>query len=275
MISTIPVIRSPSRSSKTGATSTGSLRHVTPRVLVPDATLGLEKRLFIIIYGGDICEFVLRNVLIAEESHDGHAHGRFLRRICPAICSDVRDAPGQGIAVLNSFGAAGSNGALDLEEYTTEALPGTFDDSPPALTRSYPIVFGFSAETPEAVEELHLLRSISKLTTPSFRDLAYTSTARRQLYPHRVSITADCLDSLTTSLESAVPTQVVPVEKVAFVFSGQGVQHLGMGGRLHWTNEVFRSHVYECQRILEGFSIGSSFSKKTARQVGSRWQADR
>jgi len=172
------------------------------------------------------------------------------------------DAPGQRIAVLNNFGAAGSNGALIVEEYTAEVLPGTFDDSPPALTQSYPVVFGFSAKTPEAVKELQscyltYLRSFSELTTSSFRDLAYTSTARRQLYPHRVSITADSLDSLTSSLELAIPDQVVSVKKVAFVFSGQGAQHLGMGGQLYWTNGVFRSHIHECQRILEGFGFGA------------------
>jgi acyl transferase domain-containing protein len=48
---------------------------------------------------------------------------------------------------------------------------------------------------------------------------------------------------------------VVSVKRVAFVFSGQGVQYLGMGGQLYWTNEVFRRHVHECQRILEGFGF--------------------
>ena len=168
---------------------------------------------------------------------------------------------GKRTAVLNNFGAAGSNGALILEEYTTEDLPGTLADSSPTSTQLHPVIFGFSAKTPEAAEELRScyltrLRSISGPTKPSLRDLAYTSTARRQLYPHRVSITADSLDSLTSSLGSAAPNLVVSVKKVAFVFSGQGVQYLGMGGQLYWTNEVFRSHVHECQKILERFGFG-------------------
>jgi len=168
---------------------------------------------------------------------------------------------GKRIAVLNNFGAAGSNGALILEEHTTEDLPNTLVDSPPSSTQSHPVIFGFSAKTPEAIQELQFryltyLRSISGPTTPSLQDLAYTSTARRQPYPHRVSITADSLDSLTSSLKSAVPNLVVPVKKVAFVFSGQGVHYLGMGGQLYWTNDVFRSHVHECQKILEKFGFG-------------------
>ena len=172
------------------------------------------------------------------------------------------DTTGKRIAVLNNFGAAGSNGALILEEYTTEVLPNTLAESPLVSAQQHPVVFGFSAKTPDAVEALRLcylthLRSISGPTAPSLRDFAYTSTARRQLYPYRVSITADSLGSLASGLESVVPNQVVSVKKVAFVFSGQGVQYLGMGGQLYRTNGVFRRHVHECQKVLEGFGFGA------------------
>jgi acyl transferase domain-containing protein len=173
------------------------------------------------------------------------------------------DATGKRVAVLNNFGAAGSNGALILEEYAVTAPRKPSEGSMQTSTESpLPIIFGFSAKTSDAVKELQshyltYLRSISGQKTPSLLDLAYTSTARRQLYPHRVSIIADSLESLTSSLESAAPNQVVSVERVAFVFCGQGVQYLGMGGQLYWTNEVFRRHIDECQRILEGFGFGA------------------
>ena len=172
------------------------------------------------------------------------------------------DTTGKRIAVLNNFGAAGSNGALILEEYTAELPLNTLVESPLSSTQSHPLVFGFSAKTLDAIEELKScylthLRSIPGPTAPPLRDFAYTSTARRQLYPYRLSITADSLDSLTSTLESAVPNQTVSVKSVAFVFSGQGVHYLGMGGQLYWTNEVFRRHVHECQTILEGFGFGA------------------
>jgi len=178
---------------------------------------------------------------------------------------DAPEIEGKRIAVLNNFGAAGSNGALILEEYTTEDLPNTLVDSPPSSKQLHPVVFGFSAKTPEAAKDLKsrylaYLHSILDHRAPSLRDLAYTSTARRQPYLHRVSITADSLTSLTASLESAAPNLVTAVKKVAFVFSGQGVQYIGMGGQLYWTNEVFRSHVHECQKILEGFGFGGMIS---------------
>lgn len=171
------------------------------------------------------------------------------------------NATGKRIAVLNNFGAAGSNGALILEEYTVEVQDSLGESSLP-FAQSHPVVFGFSAKTLDAVEELRLcylthFRSNPGPTAPSLRDFAYTSTARRQLHPYRVSITADSIDTLTSSLKSAVPSQVVPVKRVAFVFSGQGAQYLGMGAQLYWTNEVFRRHVHECQRILEGFGFNT------------------
>jgi len=137
-----------------------------------------------------------------------------------------------------------------------------FGRAPACFDATTSIVFGFSAKTPEAVEQLRShylthLRSTSGLTSPSLRDFAYTSTARRQLYPHRVSITAESLDSLTSSLESALPNHVVSVKKIAFVFSGQSAPYLGMGRQLYWTNEVFRCHVHECQRILEGLGFSA------------------
>jgi len=173
---------------------------------------------------------------------------------------DAPENEGKRIAVLNNFGAAGSNGALILEEYTTEDLPNLVDSSL-SSAQLHPVVFGFSAKTPDAVKELQShylthLRSISGLATHSLRELAYTSTARRQPYTYRVCTTADSFESLVSSLESAIPNLVMPVKKVAFVFSGQGAQYMGMGEQLYWTNEVFRSHVHECQKILEGFGFG-------------------
>ena len=172
------------------------------------------------------------------------------------------DPPGKRVAVLSNFGAAGSNCALILEEYTAGGLSSTSDDIPSSSTELHPVIFGFSAKTPETLRELRSrylahLHSISDSATTSLRNLAYTSTARRQLYPHRISIAADSLTSLASGLKSAIPNHALAIKQVAFVFSGQGVQYLGMGRQLYYTSQVFRSHVHECQRILERLGFGN------------------
>lgn len=250
-----------------GTTSTPHLLHVGSikanigHLEAASGAAGLAK-LLLMLRHKEVPRLISLNMLNSElgREEDLKERGIVFDREC--VEWDAPGIEGERIAVLNNYGAAGSNGALILEEYVTQVLPNTLVDSPLASMQSHPVIFGFSAKTPEAVKELQSsysthLRSTSTPGTPSLRELAYTSTARRQLHPYRVSIVVDSLEALSSSLESAVPSQVVPVKKVAFVFSGQGVQYLGMGGQLYWTNEVFRSHVHECQRILEGFGFGA------------------
>lgn len=155
----------------------------------------------------------------------------------------VADSP--RVAVLNNFGAAGSNGALILEEH---AKP----DQPPK-TSTY--VFGISAKSVAALEALrsHYIQWLGNARNYNvhFGDIAYTATARRQLYPFRLAVTAKDNDQLTRNLAT---TPVTHVEgrggHVIFVFSGQGSQYPNMGGSLYVTSSVFRSCIDRCQRYL-------------------------
>lgn len=149
------------------------------------------------------------------------------------------------VAVLNNFGAAGSNGALILEEYIEPKHPST--------TSSF--VVGISAKSARALENLRSrymrwLGDARNYDVP-FSDIAYTATARRQLYPFRLSVTASDKDQLIRALHT---TPVTHVERhggrVIFVFSGQGSQYLNMGGSLYATSPVFRSCIDRCQRCL-------------------------
>ncbi|KAF7371094.1 Non-reducing polyketide synthase terA [Mycena sanguinolenta] len=152
------------------------------------------------------------------------------------------------IALLNNFGAAGSNTALLLEEY----LP------PPSL---HPIpsdtsfVFGISAKTLPALQALRT-RYIDWLHSPASQaiqlaDIAYTATARRQIFPCRLAVSACTREQLIEKLGSAavVPVPNVPAQAI-FVFSGQGSQYLGMGRRLYRESDLFRRCIDECEAIL-------------------------
>ncbi|KAG9308914.1 putative polyketide synthase [Chiua virens] len=149
------------------------------------------------------------------------------------------------VAVLNNFGASGSNGALILEEYIKPTRP----------SNTVSLVFGLSAESVGALERLRSrcmqwLSDARNHDVP-FGDIAYTATARRQLYPFRLSVTAEDKDQLIRAL---AVTSVTHVERhggqVVFVFSGQGSQYLDMGTSLYATSPVFRSCINRCQRFL-------------------------
>lgn len=150
------------------------------------------------------------------------------------------------MAMLNNFGAAGSNTAMLLEEFHT-----TERTEPPA---GLAYVFGISAKTESALDELRN-RYIDWLKSPkstsNLADIAYTMTARRWIYEHRIAVQASTKEELIEKLGKASPIHVQDKSgKVVFVFSGQGSQYLGMGKTLYETSELFRKHIDECHSFL-------------------------
>ncbi|EPQ54389.1 polyketide beta-ketoacyl-synthase [Gloeophyllum trabeum ATCC 11539] len=154
------------------------------------------------------------------------------------------------IAMLNNFGAAGSNGTMLLEEF-----PAADESKYEPAGLAY--LFGLSAKTDTALNELKK-KYVDWLQDPAsddvrFADIAYTATARRIMYAHRTAVVATDKKDLIQKLEStklvAVPGESKP-SKTVFVFSGQGGQYLGMGGELYRTNPLFKHHIDECHEVL-------------------------
>ncbi|KAG0708446.1 putative polyketide synthase [Suillus ampliporus] len=150
------------------------------------------------------------------------------------------------VALLNNFGASGSNGALIVEEYPKQMKAS-------ASATSY--VFGISAKSREVLENLRLcyiqwLRDARNRLIP-LSDIAYTVTARRQLYPFRISIDAGSKEQLVQALGSAEMSHSEQnFGQVIFVFSGQGSYYRGMGKLLYSTSPVFQRCVDRCHRYL-------------------------
>jgi acyl transferase domain-containing protein len=161
------------------------------------------------------------------------------------------------MALLNNFGAAGSNCALLLEEFVSPDLPKKKYEP---TTVSY--VFGLSAKTEIALSKMRS-RLVDWLDGPDSRntplsDISYTLTARRQIYEYRTSLTARTRQELVKGLLSSPSYARVARKdgKVAFVFSGQGGQYFGMGRSLYESVPLFRGIIDQCHSIL--VSLGFS-----------------
>ncbi|KAJ7712367.1 putative polyketide synthase [Mycena metata] len=185
--------------------------------------------------------FKTRNPLIAPLEHDNTIIDKTHAPWLPSHEGETR------IALLNNFGAAGSNTALLLEEHVKSPPHEIPDDTS--------FVFGLSAKTIPALEELRAkyidwLRDPASADVP-LSDIAYTATARRQIYSCRIVVSASTRVQLIHTLENAVVAQPPnePAHAV-FVFSGQGQQYIGMGRKLYHEYPLFRGHVEECERIL-------------------------
>lgn len=176
------------------------------------------------------------------------------------ISTEPRDwTPSRGkrrTALLNNFGAAGSNAALLLQEYqhdTRQRQPRHLD----ATTH----VFGCSARNAELLQQLRE-SLVSYLTEHqgelSIADVCYTSTARRSLQSYRLSATASSIKALIASLKDAQILEAPDRPRASiFLFSGQGSQYMGMGGKLMDMCPKFRSTVHRCHQLLLEWGLPS------------------
>jgi acyl transferase domain-containing protein len=114
-------------------------------------------------------------------------------------------------------------------------------------------VFGLSAKNGPSLEALRskYLTWLQDFPGQNFLDVAYTMTARRQVYACRLAVTAGNPMELANELASAPWVRVSKdPSRVVFVFTGQGTHYHGMGRSLYLTSPVFKRNIDECHKIL-------------------------
>lgn len=163
-------------------------------------------------------------------------------------------------ALLNNFGAAGSNVALIVEEYHKNNDPHN-TEHPTRVAYN----FVLSAKSQVALKilvKLHLETLQTSHPTPAIEDLCYTVTARRQLHPWRVSLVTNTTTELTEQLSKDLIFNQCNQSirsPIVFAFSGQGGFYVGMGKQLLSTAPVFREKVAECDLVLQQIGLSSVF----------------
>ncbi|KAJ5119305.1 hypothetical protein N7448_009974 [Penicillium atrosanguineum] len=164
-------------------------------------------------------------------------------------------------ALLNNFGAAGSNAALIVEEYRSISRRNDPKLPPRAV---YPLTL--------SARNAHALRALIDCYSEHLRskkiviqDFCYTATARRQKHQHILSLYGGTISELVKKLQLHRDLEN-PLANygenhpIVFVFSGQGSFYSGMGQQLMLTVPVFKSRVKDCDHVLEqnGFDITPS-----------------
>lgn len=86
-------------------------------------------------------------------------------------------------------------------------------------------------------------------------DLAYTTTARRMHHVHREAYVAQSTEDLLRQLQqqpaAGKDEASEPASSVVFVFTGQGSQHMGMGGTLYRTSPTFKRLLDSYQSLCD------------------------
>ncbi len=153
-------------------------------------------------------------------------------------------------AGVSSFGVGGTNAHVVLEQ-----PPRPLDSATPR--RAWQLL-PVSARTPSALEAStqRLAEALKSLPDAKLADVAWTLQAGRQRFSHRRFILArdagDAVEALTrTPAEPSASEAQDSVDRpVAFLFPGQGSQHVGMGRALYDAEPVFRAEVDRCAALL-------------------------
>ncbi len=170
------------------------------------------------------------------------------------------------IAGVNSFGFGGVNAHVLLSEFISPARQSvsvSFDK------RQLPPLF-LSARTEVALRATaqHYAALLQNKTEQAFYDIAYAAAFKRERLEKRLGLRCDSVETVAGLLkeyaEGGLPAQITIEDRlskntdIAFVYSGNGAQWVGMGRTLLSESPRFTeilSEIDESMRIPAGFSL--------------------
>lgn len=168
------------------------------------------------------------------------------------------------IAGVSSFGFSGTNAHLIV----AEAPAALIQEEPPKEDLMF-----LSAKSEAALAELIRDRAMElpRLEDARFADACFTSRAGRAALEHRLAVTAADLGDLKKRLDRAAAGAELPglfrgraagdPPPIAFLYTGQGAQHAGMGQDLAHSSPIFRRALEEAEAALAPHLPGSLFDR--------------
>jgi len=193
------------------------------------------------------------------------------------IASLSRDE-GPIVAGVSSFGLAGTNAHVVLQEWTPGAAP--LAESPDPEQEQ---MLTLSAATQESLQAMAAGYQSFLAEAPrslSLNDLCYTRNLRRGHHDHRLALAVSSVQDAREKLSAFVAGEArpgvssgrVPPEKSkpVFVFSGHGSQWFGMARELLRHQPVFREKIAECDAAFRKHTQWSLLEELNADEARSR-----
>ncbi|MFE3255389.1 SDR family NAD(P)-dependent oxidoreductase [Nocardia sp. NPDC059091] len=159
-------------------------------------------------------------------------------------------------AAVSGFGISGTNAHVILEQAPPPvvALRGDADD-----LRTAPLPFMFSARTGSALpaQAARLLEHLDRHEDLDLVDLAYSLGNTRAVFQHRRVVFASDRAGLRSELAALADSGIQARQsggagRIAFLFTGQGSQRVGMGRELYTAFPVFRKAFDEVVAHFDG-----------------------
>ncbi|BAZ29708.1 polyketide synthase [Cylindrospermum sp. NIES-4074] len=188
-----------------------------------------------------------------------HINWESMPIVVPTQRTAWRKGTRQRLAGVSSFGFSGTNAHVVVEEAPTVTSEVSEVERPQHLLT-------LSAKNESALRELaqRYQEFIAKYPETSLADIGFTANKGRSHFDHRLAIVAtshqqlqEALNAVTQGKEiSGLVTSQIKTKKrpkIAFLFTGQGSQYLGMGQQLYNTQPTFRDALDHCDEILRPY----------------------
>ncbi|MDJ0573937.1 MAG: type I polyketide synthase, partial [Xenococcaceae cyanobacterium MO_234.B1] len=167
---------------------------------------------------------------------------------------------GTRLAGVSSFGMSGTNVHAIIEQAPEQNFV------PPEVAERSHHILSLSAKSEEALYSLanRYQQFLESHPEVSLADICFTANTGRDHFEHRLSVVTKSKVQLKEQLKAfSIGEKTTGVAsgnlthnqrpKIAFLFTGQGSQYVGMGRQLFETQPVFRAALLRCDEILRSY----------------------
>jgi acyl transferase domain-containing protein/SAM-dependent methyltransferase len=176
--------------------------------------------------------------------------------VVPTTLTPWLPVNGRRIAGLSSFGFCGTNAHFILEESPEMIRQRAAIERPVHL-------LALSGKSDKALNELahEICAHLKGADADTLADICFTANAGRSHFTHRLTVLGENTEQVRNGLTAFLghepvgngvfgETTSLSSPPVAFMFTGQGSQYIGMGRELYNTSPTFRRVMDRCDEIL-------------------------